>query len=85
MQEIREYNRIAQQKHRQKIKSQKMSLTSQQSKEIEEDKDIDKDKDIDNKKEINKEKSSCYFAERQWNRMLNVTEIQAFNDFDDLY
>lgn len=85
MQEIREYNRIAQQKHRQKIKSQKMSLTSQQSKEIEEDKDIDKDKDIDNKKEINKEKSSCYFAERQWNRMLNGTEIQAFNDFDDLY
>lgn len=85
MQEIREYNRIAQQKHRQKIKSQKMSLTSQQSKEIEEDKDIDKDIDIDNKKEINKEKSSCYFAERQWNRMLNGTEIQAFNDFDDLY
>jgi predicted phage replisome organizer len=42
-------------------------------------------RDIDNKKEINKEKSSCYFAERQWNRMLNGTEIQAFNDFDDLY
>ena len=50
------------------------------------DKSIEyRDIDIDNKKEINKEKSSCYFAERQWNRMLNGTEIQAFNDFDDLY
>ena len=50
------------------------------------DKSIEyRDIDIDNKKEINKEKSSCYFAEHQWNRMLNGTEIQAFNDFDDLY
>ena len=85
MQEIREYNRLAQRKHREKVKSQKLSMTSQQSKEIDIDKDIDKEIDIDNKREINKEKSSCYFAERQWNRMLNGTEIQAFNDFDDLY
>jgi len=85
MQEIREYNRLAQQRHREKIKCQKMSLTSQQSNAIDKEEDIDIDKDIDNKKEINKEKSSCYFAEHQWNRMLNGTEIQAFNEFDDLY
>ena len=83
MQEIREYNRLAQQRHREKIKCQKMSLTSQQSNET----DIDKeeDKDIDIKKENRKEKSSCYYAERQWRRLLNGTEIDAFNSFDDAY
>jgi DnaD/phage-associated family protein len=50
MQEIREYNRIAQQKHRAKLKCQKMSLTSQKSKDI--DKDIDKELDIDNSSSI---------------------------------
>lgn len=43
MQEIREYNRIAQQKHREKLKCQKMSLTSQNCQDI----DIDKDKELD--------------------------------------
>lgn len=52
MQEIREYNRLAQQKHRLKLKCQKMSLTSQESQDIEED----IDKDIDYIKE-NKKKS----------------------------
>ena len=47
--------------------------------------DIEKDIDIDNKKEINKEKSSCCYAEQQWKRLLNGTEIQAFNDFDDTF
>lgn len=51
------------------------------------DKSIDiRDIDIiDNKKEINKEKGSCYYAEQQWKRLLNGTEIQAFNDFDDTF
>lgn len=51
------------------------------------DKSIEyRDKNIDiDKKEINKEKGSCYFAEQQWIRPLNGTEIQAFNDFDDEY
>ena len=49
MQEIREYNRLAQQKHRAKLKSQKLSMTSQDCQDI----DIDKDKDID-KEYINK-------------------------------
>jgi predicted phage replisome organizer len=48
MQEIREYNRLAQQKHRAKLKCQKMSLTSQNCHDI--DKDIDKD--IDNSSSI---------------------------------
>ena len=53
MQELKEYNRLAQQKHRAKLKSQKMSLTSQNCQDI----DIDKDKelDIDNINKINKE------------------------------
>lgn len=46
----------------------------------------DKSIDIDiDKKEINKEKSSCRYAEQQWKRLLNGTEISAFNDFDDTY
>ena len=49
MQEIREYNRLAQQKHRQKLKCQKKSMTSQSCQDI----DIDIDKDID-KNNINK-------------------------------
>lgn len=51
MQEIREYNRLAQQKHRAKLKSQKLSMTSQDCQDI--DKDIDIDKEYINK--INKE------------------------------
>lgn len=51
MQEIREYNRLAQQKHRAKIKSQKLSMTSQDCQDI----DIDKDKELDiDKNNINK-------------------------------
>lgn len=86
MEQIKEQNRIRQQRFREKKKLEKgVTLHITQNNAI--DKDIDKDIeiDIDNKKEINKEKSSCYFAESQWNRMLNGTEIQAFNDFDDLY
>ena len=49
MQEIREYNRLAQQKHRQKLKCQKKSMTSQFCQDI----DIDKDIDIDNINKIN--------------------------------
>lgn len=85
MQEIREYNRLAQQRHREKIRCQKMSLTSQQSNDTDIDKDIDIEIDIDNKKEINKEKSSCRYAEKQWMRLLNGTEISKFNEFDDTY
>jgi predicted phage replisome organizer len=48
MQEIREYNRLAQQKHREKIKSQKLSMTGQFCQDIDIDKDIDKDIDIYN-------------------------------------
>lgn len=43
MQEIREYNRLAQQKHRAKLKSQKLSMTSQDCQDIDIDKDIDKE------------------------------------------
>lgn len=49
MQEIREYNRLAQQRHRAKLKCQEKSMTSQDCQDI----DIDKDKDID-KEYINK-------------------------------
>lgn len=86
MEKIKEQNRIRQQRFREKNKEKNdVTLLVTQSNAIDKEEDIDIDKDIDNKKEINKEKSSCYFAERQWNRMLNGTEIQAFNDFDDLY
>lgn len=63
MQEIREYNRLAQQKHRAKIKCQKKSMTSQQSNEIDIDKDIDIDKEYINK--INKEEKEELF-EYDW-------------------
>ena len=53
MQEIREYNRLAQQKHRAKLKSQKLSMTSQDCQDTDIDKDIDIDKEYINK--INKE------------------------------
>lgn len=53
MQEIREYNRLAQQKHRAKLKSQKLSMTSQDCQGTDIDKDIDIDKEYINK--INKE------------------------------
>lgn len=43
---------------------------------------IEENRIVENRIEKN---SSCYFAERQWNRMLNGTEIQAFNEFDDTY
>lgn len=54
MAELKEYNRLAQQKHRAKIKSQKLSMTSQDCQDI----DIDKDKevDIDNINKINNKK-----------------------------
>lgn len=48
MQEIREYNRLAQRKHREKLKCQKMSLTSKSCHETDIDKDIDIDIDINN-------------------------------------
>lgn len=86
MEKIKEQNRIRQQRFREKNKEKNdVTLLVTQSNAIDKEEDIDIDKDIDNKKEINKEKSSRYFAEHQWNRMLNGTEIQAFNDFDDLY
>ena len=86
MEKIREQTRLRVAKHRAKLKeNNNVTLQVTQSNATDIDKDKDIEIDIDNKKEINKEKSSCYFAERQWNRMLNGTEIQAFNDFDDLY
>lgn len=51
LEELREYNRLAQRKHREKIKCQKMSLTSQFCQEQEEDKNKNK-----KRKEIYKEK-----------------------------
>ena len=86
MEKIREQTRLRVAKHREKIKLCN-AVTENVTQCNATDKDIDKDIeiDIDNKKEINKEKSSCRFAERQWQRVLNGTEIQAFNDFDDMY
>ena len=45
---------------------------------------LPRDRDRERDKEIEKE-YSCNYAERQWMRMLNGTEIQAFNDMDDEY
>lgn len=83
LQEIREYNRLAQRKHREKIRCQKLSLTSQDC----QDTDIDKDKDIDidNKKENIKRKRfikptieeiESYCQERN-----NGINANAFYDF----
>lgn len=78
MQEIREYNRLAQQKHRAKIKSQKMSLTCQESNET--DKDIDKEEDIDIDiiKENIKEKKNKYGLYKHV--LLTPTEYQKLQD-----
>lgn len=66
LQEIREYNRLAQQKHREKIKCQKLSMTSQDCQDI----DIDKDKDID--KEYIKESKKKSFKKP------TIEEIQDY-------
>lgn len=76
MQEIREYNRLAQQRHREKIRCQKMSLTSQQSNDTDIDKDIDKDIDI--KKENIKEKKNKYGFYKHV--LLTPTEYNKLND-----
>lgn len=83
MQKIREQTRLRVAKHREKLKecnAVTQNVTQCNATDIDIDKDIDK-----NKKEINKEKSSCCYAEKQWNRLLNGTEISAFNEFDDTY
>lgn len=66
LQEIREYNRLAQQKHREKIRCQKLSMTSQDCQDI----DIDKDKDID--KEYIKESKKKSFKKP------TIEEIQDY-------
>ena len=64
LQEIREYNRLAQQRHREKIKQKKLSMTNVNDKSITSQRsnalDIDKDIDIDKykEKEIIKEKEN---------------------------
>lgn len=66
MAELKEYNRLAQQKHRAKIKSQKLSMTSQSCQDI----DIDIDKDID--KEYIKESKKKSFKKP------TIEEIQDY-------
>ena len=66
MAELKEYNRLAQQKHRAKIKSQKLSMTSQSCQDI----DIDIDKDID--KEYIKESKKKNFKKP------TIEEIQDY-------
>lgn len=86
MEKIKEQTRLRVAKYREKKKLENnVTLHVTQSNAIDKDIEEDIDIDIDNKKEIDKEKSSCYFAESQWKRLLNGTEIQAFNDFDDTY
>ena len=62
LQEIREYNRLAQQRHREKIKQKKLSMTNVNDKSItcQRSNALDKDKDIDKykEKEIIKEKEN---------------------------
>lgn len=64
LQEIREYNRLAQQRHREKIKQKKLSMTNVNDKSMTSQRsnalDIDKDIDIDKykEKEIIKEKEN---------------------------
>lgn len=82
LQEIREYNRLAQQKHREKMKSQKLSMTSQDCQDIDIDKDIDKDKEYikeSKKKSFTKptiEEIQEYCKERN-----NSINADAFYDF----
>lgn len=88
MQEIREYNKLAQRKHREKIKCQNLSMTSQCCQDI----DIDKEEDIDiKKKNIKKEKFTKptineiqeYCTER--NNSLNAESFFNFYESKDWY
>lgn len=83
MEKIREQTRLRVAKHREKVKLCN-AVTQNVTQCNATDKDIDKEEDIDNKKE-QEEKSSCRYAEQQWQRLLNGTEITFFNDSDDLY
>ena len=88
MQEIREYNKLAQRKHREKIKCQNLSMTSQCCQDI----DIDKEEDIDiKKKNIKKEKFTKptineiqeYCTER--NNSVNAESFFNFYESKDWY
>ena len=88
MQEIREYNKLAQRKHREKIKCQNLSMTSQCCQDI----DIDKEEDIDiKKKNIKKEKLTKptineiqeYCTER--NNSVNAESFFNFYESKDWY
>lgn len=76
MEELREYNRLAQRKHREKIRCQKMSLTSQKCQEQE----IDIDKDI--KEEIYKEEK---FDILQTYKVLTPSDYELLNGVIDNY
>ena len=76
LQEIREYNRLAQRKHREKVKSQLLSMTSQCCQDI----DIDIDKDI--KEEIYKEEK---FDILQTYKVLTPSDYELLNEVIDNY
>ena len=80
MEEIREYNRLAQRKHRAKIKCQKMSLTSQRC----QDTDIDKDIEIDKEKEIYKEKEKFDIIQN-FKSNLTPNDYEMLNEVIDKY
>ena len=77
MLEIREYNKLAQRKHREKVKSQLLSMTSQLSQDI----DIDKNKNI--KEEIYKEEK--FDLIQQFKSNLTPTDYEMINEVIDKY
>ena len=78
LEELREYNRLAQQRHREKIKSQKLSMTSQCCQDIDKDIDID----IKEKKYIKKRKSITpkWLNENFKREDLSVEELEELNN-----
>lgn len=80
LEELREYNRLAQQRHREKIKCQKMSLTSQLCQDTDKDIDID----IKEKKYIKKRKS---ITPKWLNEDFKKEELtnEEFEELNDLY
>lgn len=79
MLEIREYNKLAQRKHREKVKSQLLSMTSQRCQGT----DIDIDKNKNRKEEIYKEEK--FDTIQQFKSNLSPTDYELLNEVIDNY